>query len=193
MRLQVSAGGIALLLLAGCLGPAAPFDSSTSGWRIFDSAFDGLENARLVHTTPHDAFNLSWDGGSPYGHKAYYESALREGDTLRLAFRADAGPQVELTLRGEPLHSYRCDDAPVEPRPTNMTVDDVWANGYVLRGVGECVFHLTLRRDVVAENGVHLVWEGTTIAFDERDEGPGGGATLWFVAEREPGLAKKRE
>lgn len=161
---------IALALLAGCVGEASP----RKGWRVFDSAFDGLENARLVHGTPRGVFDLAWEGTSAFGHKAYFESELRAGEVLHLAFRAEVGPQAEVRL--EHAQYYRCSEPTPEPRPTNATVDDAWASGYVLRDVGACVFHLALKRDVVAANGVNLVWEATTIAGDTRDRGPGGGS-----------------
>lgn len=184
MRLQVSASGVtvALTLLAGCFGPLMFSDEPRSGWRIFDSAFDGLENAKLVHRTDPHAFDLEWEGSSPYGHKAYYESALRANETIRLSFRAEAGPQVLLTLAH--VQDYECADPTTEPLPTNATIDDDWASGYVLHAVGECLFELTFRRDVVAANGVHLVWGATTIAMDARDTGPGGGVPLRFEASR---------
>lgn len=165
---------LVLGLLAGCAGA----DVGGSGWRFFDSAFDGLENAQLVGTTGADEFDVVFDGVSPFGHKAYYESPLREGESLRLAFRAEVALQVTLTL--EHLHEYRCD----EGEGWNRTVNDAVLAGYVVRDAGVCTFHLRLLRDVVAENGVHLVWEATTIAFDGRDEGPGGGAPLRFEASR---------
>lgn len=178
MRIEVSTCGIALALLAGCAGAPA----GGSGWRIFDSAFDGLENARLVHETPADLFDVVWQGASAFGHKAYFESALRKGETIHLVFRADAGPQVELELAR--IQSYECPAPRAEPRRDNITIEDAWANGYLLQPPGECVFHLTLARDVVAENGVNCVWVATTIAGDARDRGPGGGAALRFDAAR---------
>jgi hypothetical protein len=180
MRLEVPALGVTLALaLSGCAGPIA---TGGSGWRIFDSAFDGYENAKVVDATADGDFDHVFEGSSAFGHKAYFESALRANETLRLVFRAEESPQVRLALRdGPPFAEYRCEDGGAG---ANITVDDERASGHILGSAAECVFELTLRRDIVASNGVQLVWEATTIAGDERDKGPGGGLPLHFEATR---------
>lgn len=179
MRLQISACGVTLaLLLAGCLGQTLDQVRGV-GWRISDSAFDGLENGALVHRTDAGAFKTDFEGSSPYGHSGNYASAIEADRTFVLLFQAERGPEVEVELRdGEATWStFTCRGG-----EGTRAVDEALAAGEVRGEEGSCVFELTTKRALEPVNGLRLVWDATTIGDPPGGEGPGGGAPLRFEA-----------